>query len=192
MNRCPKCDSSEVINLNERYKYFDVLRCIKCTYIKYIPIKNCCKNPNPKCKLRVTDNGQRFIYEQCENCGGRIKTPPLSFKKFEFKISGLFDINLINKYHENRNIELEELRTQKKMYDLNNSRYALYHIYLASEEWKEKRELVLKRDNNLCQKCKKEDAEDVHHLTYENFGNEKLTELISVCRKCHIEIHKDD
>jgi hypothetical protein len=30
---------------------------------------------------------------------------------------------------------------------------------------------------------------DVHHKSYRNFGNEKLTELIHVCRQCHNKIH---
>lgn len=30
---------------------------------------------------------------------------------------------------------------------------------------------------------------DVHHKTYRNFGNEKVSELTHVCRQCHQKIH---
>ncbi|ARV16876.1 hypothetical protein BTO07_09540 [Polaribacter sp. SA4-12] len=70
-----------------------------------------------------------------------------------------------------------------------NSRKGKYNEYLLSEKWKTKRNEVLKRDNSLCRVCKEKKAEDVHHLTYENLFNEKLEDLISVCRKCHLEIH---
>ena len=30
----------------------------------------------------------------------------------------------------------------------------------------------------------------MHHLTYQNIGNEKEDELLLVCRKCHYAIHR--
>ncbi len=65
-----------------------------------------------------------------------------------------------------------------------------YNSFLQSPYWKEVRDLVLKRDEYKC-KCGAKTYLQVHHLTYENHLNEKnnLQDLITVCRKCHKEIH---
>ena len=65
----------------------------------------------------------------------------------------------------------------------------LYSNYLESDEWKEKRSKVRRRARGWCERCKVRRREDVHHLTYQNVGNEKLTELVGVCRKCHEFLH---
>ena len=60
--------------------------------------------------------------------------------------------------------------------------------YLKSATWKDIREEVLKRDNYICQKCHKPGS-DVHHKTYKNWTNEKLEDLITLCRGCHEQWH---
>jgi hypothetical protein len=64
-----------------------------------------------------------------------------------------------------------------------------YHDYLKSPQWKKKRRLVLERDGRICQICFVEKAVDVHHMTYVRIFKERLTDLKSVCRKCHEAIH---
>ena len=59
--------------------------------------------------------------------------------------------------------------------------------YLESPNWKEKRKRVLDRDGNLCV-CG-ERAIDVHHKTYENLGQEPLSDLIALCKNCHDGYH---
>jgi len=59
-----------------------------------------------------------------------------------------------------------------------------YKKYISSSEWKEKAHNRLTRDNFKCCVCGNE-ATEVHHLTYDNFKNEKETDLVSLCRKCH-------
>jgi 5-methylcytosine-specific restriction endonuclease McrA len=60
--------------------------------------------------------------------------------------------------------------------------------YMASNAWWAKRCLVLERDAYRCQArlpgCTRR-ADEVHHLTYDNLGNEPLWDLISVCTSCH-------
>jgi hypothetical protein len=45
--------------------------------------------------------------------------------------------------------------------------------------------------NNRCQICYNliEKGYHIHHLTYENIGNEKDEDLLFLCEKCHDEIH---
>ena len=69
--------------------------------------------------------------------------------------------------------------------------------FYRSKEWKDVRDLALKRDNYLCQSClsKKilKKAELVHHIKYLRDYPElrsRLDNLVSWCNKCHNEHHK--
>lgn len=62
--------------------------------------------------------------------------------------------------------------------------------YLKSPEWKALKSKVLNRDNFTCQSCNTDGIPlEVHHITYQNFGNENLSDLVSLCRNCHQSIH---
>lgn len=64
------------------------------------------------------------------------------------------------------------------------------NVYLKSEEWKQKRYLVLERDNWRCVYCGGQ-ATQVHHNKYAvNIGNEPIEWLVSICRVCHDLKHK--
>ncbi|MHA2066094.1 MAG: HNH endonuclease [Candidatus Thorarchaeota archaeon] len=51
--------------------------------------------------------------------------------------------------------------------------------------WKAIRQKILERDGNKCTECSSTDKLHVHHLTYENEGNEKPEDLITLCHSCH-------
>jgi len=61
-----------------------------------------------------------------------------------------------------------------------------------------KRELALERDNYTCQKCGEKDIPKltVHHIDgngrKHKTPNNKLSNLQTLCRTCHIKIHKYD
>lgn len=61
--------------------------------------------------------------------------------------------------------------------------------YLSSIEWNILRAVVLSRDKHCCQHCNSTNNLEVHHITYENLGAEKLDQLVTVCRNCHQQIH---
>ena len=71
------------------------------------------------------------------------------------------------------------------------ARQLAYRAYLKTDAWASIREKVLARDNYTCKKCLRNEAEQVHHLTYKNLGNEKHEDLISVCEGCHLKIHEN-
>ena len=63
-------------------------------------------------------------------------------------------------------------------------------VYLKSAQWKALRLATLKRDHYTCQQCGIDNVPlDVHHIHYNNLGNEPLEDLVCVCRSCHQEIH---
>jgi len=70
-----------------------------------------------------------------------------------------------------------------------------YNRYLKSDAWRLKRSAVMHRDGGRCacvvggKKCFSQVGIQVHHLTYARFGNENLSDLITVCDSCHKAIH---
>ena len=60
-----------------------------------------------------------------------------------------------------------------------------YTSYMASEKWRTKRSLILKRDGDRCQTCLSSEDLEVHHKTYERLGDEALDDLITLCHECH-------
>lgn len=66
-----------------------------------------------------------------------------------------------------------------------------YKDYINSDQWMDRRDEVLKRDNHTCQICGDE-AEQVHHLTYAHFRSEYDFELVSLCRTCHQQEYHPD
>jgi len=64
-----------------------------------------------------------------------------------------------------------------------------YSKYLTSKKWKEKRRLVLDRDGHKCRMCPSDKNLQAHHITYDRIFNEDLNDLITLCSKCHDEIH---
>lgn len=64
-----------------------------------------------------------------------------------------------------------------------------YERYLHSPAWKAKRLDALDRAGHRCAGCTATDALQVHHLTYERLGFERLTDLMVLCEQCHALEH---
>jgi len=189
MTECPKCKSFD-IEIKESYKFFDIYECKICKYWTYKRIEDCCRNSYEIVTIDRKTHELSFIYRQCINCGGSTnRTSPLSHKKYGDSIRGEFDYDSYERWQESKYAEKEQLSVAKKNYNFYTSPYYKYIEYLNSKKWKDKRNLVFERDNYKCQECKEKNADDVHHLTYDNLGNENLNELVSVCRECHKKIH---
>ncbi len=64
-----------------------------------------------------------------------------------------------------------------------------YIEYLKSDEWKERRKYLMELAGGSCSKCG-EKATQLHHLNYDNLGDEELeVDVIALCKDCHEEIH---
>ena len=66
--------------------------------------------------------------------------------------------------------------------------------YLNSPVWQFKRESVMRRANHNCEGCGVYLASygQVHHLTYANWKDEFLFELVYLCNECHRKIHNKE
>ena len=70
-----------------------------------------------------------------------------------------------------------------------NERSAAYKAHLASAKWRALRAAVIERERGRCQGCGAMGASDVHHASYDHFGDEFLFELQLLCRCCHDRWH---
>lgn len=190
MKRCSRCNSDNSV-IDTKHNFHDIYKCLVCNYLTPVRIDDCCKSPYPIVTIDDINRDRRRLHRQCINCGGCVdRTRPLSFKKHSVEIESEFSHYNYEKWKTEQNIENKMLWECVKERNFDTSKFAKYTNYIQSTEWKIKRNLALIRDNNLCQRCKVKSAEEVHHLTYENLFCEKLEDLLSLCKVCHIEIHE--
>lgn len=64
--------------------------------------------------------------------------------------------------------------------------------YLLTPEWREKREQRMELDSYRCFRCQSEDRLNVHHITYERLGRERMSDLVTLCWSCHRKEHGHD
>ena len=64
-----------------------------------------------------------------------------------------------------------------------------YQAYLQSVEWYFLRKAVKTLSGGICEECQETLGAQVHHLTYERVGNERLEDLLYVCEECHRKLH---
>ena len=66
-----------------------------------------------------------------------------------------------------------------------------YSKYLKSAKWKKKRIQALDYHGAACACCGSTNLVQVHHISYQNYpGNEKMTDLIPLCKRHHKLVHK--
>jgi 5-methylcytosine-specific restriction endonuclease McrA len=66
--------------------------------------------------------------------------------------------------------------------------------YLWSPHWRAFRKLALDEQRqrlglNICDYCENTSELQVHHLTYERLGSERLEDVSIVCKDCHDQFH---
>lgn len=70
--------------------------------------------------------------------------------------------------------------------------YEGYGEYLASAEWRKRRDRAIARAEGRCQLCNSEKYLNVHHRSYARLGHEKAADLVVLCRACHEHFHGID
>ena len=68
---------------------------------------------------------------------------------------------------------------------------AAYADYLGTDHWQTVRRQKIMAAGFQCERCGSSDALQVHHLTYENRGAERLEDLEVLCGQCHIVQHPE-
>lgn len=190
MSQCKKCGSYEN-KVDSTYPFHNIYKCSTCGNSRYIRIEECCRTPFLLVTILRYDFDRYTLYQQCFNCGGADKTKSLNKKQYVEELRGEFDEGKFQHWKQQR-YEEGQMLFKSICHDnyLQTNAYK-YYTYLQSDTWKQKRAKVLIRDNGQCQLCKVQSATDVHHLTYDRIYEELLEDLLSVCRGCHTEVHRN-
>ena len=70
-------------------------------------------------------------------------------------------------------------------------RSGTYYEYIDGPEWAAKRQARMDLDGHECKGCHSKEDLQVHHATYVRFGGRELmSDLVTVCGRCHRLIHK--
>jgi len=147
-----------------------------------------CKHLRFEIRYRKATNGTLMYKKQCIRCGETLgdwiphsRIPPAA------EIVPIDD-GLPQRYQLNVR-ELKQALFERKKELERKDFFESYDEYLNTPEWREKRVLVFKRCNGICEGCGIKKATEIHHLSYKNVGNEFLFELAGVCSDCHIKAH---
>jgi 5-methylcytosine-specific restriction endonuclease McrA len=82
---------------------------------------------------------------------------------------------------------LDELRQQALLAEYRGRPYAERR---QTKEWAILKRQVHRRDGYRCRLCGRDDVElHVHHRTYETYAEERLEDLVTLCRTCHEHFH---
>ena len=71
------------------------------------------------------------------------------------------------------------------------SRRTDYDAYIHSAEWRHKADAALVRANYRCEECRRSSRSvrlEVCHRTYARLGREHESDLVVLCRECHLEV----
>lgn len=56
--------------------------------------------------------------------------------------------------------------------------------------WQQRKAAALERAEYACQVCNSRNSLQVHHRTYERYGNERPADLTVLCAFCHVRFSK--
>lgn len=179
---CPKCKNINIKQYNS--ENYSLNNCETCGNIfNNLQFDMCCKKKNLHIIQFNLENGWLRKQLCCINC---LKTVGSPLKK-----------NNVHKYHFN----YEERQKIRQKFNLEYTElhksipqkhfYLRYLDYLQSNKWNLKRNEILKRDNYKCKKCMTNINLQIHHLNYNNLYNESNDELITLCKNCHENEHKN-
>jgi 5-methylcytosine-specific restriction endonuclease McrA len=87
----------------------------------------------------------------------------------------------------NEEQRLRRLASQARTAQLRKMPFAEYRV---QSEWQARRSATQARAGHRCQTCGKNDVRlDVHHNTYERYGDESIFDLVVLCDRCHALFH---
>lgn len=148
-----------------------------------------CSHFNKVLRFKTNDLEEKIFGYQCVQCGYRIGE---YLTQGDVKSSGYTNTDSVMEF--DRSILKEWKSHVEKMKHAHwekqkNKFREWYHNYLTTERWKNIRQLVINRENNVCQGCRKSEIANVHHLNYDWIGYEFLFDLVGLCEPCHRRIH---
>lgn len=156
------------------------------------PVCKNCGHETSELRQKLATNGTRMVAYQCLGCGRasshwlKISTVPNAASLAQW------DPTISDRYYERQreqlNARLGKIQAFQQLQQ--QEWWDQYNQYLRTPAWRSRRALVLQRAGGWCEGCRKSEATQVHHLTYEHVCNEFLWELVAICDECHERVHE--
>lgn len=133
---------------------------------------------------RIIANGTSQIVFQCLQCGRSATNPLPKSAVPNYRKLPAWDESIAKAWDRTKHAaHVQEKQENRAEF------FKEHDEYLKSLDWKKRRFLVMKRAGNMCEGCREAPATEVHHLTYENWKEEFLWELVAICHDCHERLH---
>ena len=138
---------------------------------------------------RVIAGGTIVICYQCRQCGRQSGPAIARAAVVGWETLPHFDMQILETAWAKAGAKYAYADSAKR-----EERLRKYADYINSAEWSRKRSRVMMRARQgaafpMCEGCGDRPATEVHHLTYQNLGEEFLWELAAVCDHCHERLH---
>lgn len=145
-----------------------------------------CDHDNTEVRRRTVKGGAVQYVAQCVRCGATVGT---AIAKHRLNVATIppYDEAMFQAFLDARAEAMRAVHAREK-----EKRRAGYAEYLRSPEWRQRRAKVISRCNNTCEGCGEAAVDHVHHLTYDNVGQELLFQLVGLCNSCHHTAHHPD
>jgi hypothetical protein len=132
--------------------------------------------------------GAKQLRNQCADCG-KLLAQQLPHHLATSSTPNA-DLAALKSYNHKYSWEAQAPAYQERRDAERREWFKAHDEYLATPEWWDKREAVMKRADSLCEGCRAAPAVQVHHLSYEHWRDELLWELVAVCLDCHERAHR--
>lgn len=147
-----------------------------------------CEHPQTELRCKPDKNDRPRYHHQCTTCGRTCGPRVPVSEVVEPGSVREWDHNLEQRAYKDFHERMERHRNSQVLAARKHWEHH-YGLYLRSQEWQDRRRLVLLRAQGICEGCRIAPAIDVHHRTYDNVGHEFLFELLALCRPCHDRYH---
>ena len=160
-------------------------------------LKNC-NHENTDFYYIVKSNKEYAYMELCSLCGERKDKSKTWIKASAIPTDATiikYTDEIKKAFSDKKNIIISEINKIKYAIDM-SVKYQAYLKYLESPEWDEKRRMRLYFNKNnflgKCEICGKNEATQIHHMTYSRLYNEWVFDLAALCSTCHKRIHNEN
>lgn len=111
------------------------------------------------------------------------------FPTFLLGIAGIIAFILwMKNIYKHKKLRNFKIKTEQKSSSNQYMHYEDKQEYMKSSSWLWRKLAVLARDNK-CQLCESKQELVIHHIRYDNLGNEPLEDLVLLCQPCHDKLH---
>ncbi len=149
-----------------------------------------CDHPQTAVVRQPDSLGRDQYYERCGHCGLRISSAIAHAKVKTVTDRPVSDFEEMERRYCDDRQRAYDAMTRGAAERAQGGNREQYDDYLRSDAWRRKSAKIMRRAGGVCEGCLTNQADDVHHLTYEHIYEEFAFELVALCRACHVRIHK--